>query len=211
VKRRWPWIVAALGGLALVVAFGLDRLVPATPVTTFETTPDTRETAGLVSWRNPPADMASFFPGSTRYVQKVLVLSDLRSQMVKRLGPKTVIDANSLYCFQIYRNDARLGSVLAQRASGEYGAIEYVAAYNTQGQIVGVRLQRIREPQSTVQAIDNPKWLSSLNGKGAASPFRLGDDVPAVTPPATQTADAVLESLRRLTVELNVARDHGRT
>lgn len=209
--KRWLWIVAALGGIAAAVAFSLDRLVPSAPVTTFETRPDTRETAGLVSWRNPKADMAAFFPGSTRYVQKVLVLSDLRSQMVQRLGPRTVIDANSLYCFQVYRNDTRLGSVLAQRASGEYGAIEYIAAYNTRGQIVGVRLQRMREPQSTVQAIDNPKWLGALAGKDAHSHFKLGDDVPAVTPTATQTAAAVLESLRRLTVELNVARDHGRT
>src|SRR6185437_13153562 len=101
---------------------------------------------GMCPWRTPQDDMKAFFPGATGYRQHLLVLSDLRTEVVNKLGPKTPIDANGIYSYTVLKAATPIGNVIAQRTPGEYGVVEYVEAFDPNGRIAGVKIQRLREP-----------------------------------------------------------------
>jgi hypothetical protein len=168
------------------------------------------DSPGLCPWRSPKDDMRAFFPGADHYVQHLLILSDLRMDVLHRLGPGGLMDANGMYCYRIFHGTRQVGSVLAQRAPGEYGAVEYVAAMLPNGRIAGIRIQRLREPDATAHAIRAPRWLHAFVGKNGADAFRLGADLPRTPEIAQKTAVSLADSIRRLTIEFDVAQEHGR-
>jgi len=180
------------------------------PVSAIHTTSSGVEAAGLCPWRSPKDDLQALFPGADHYEQHLVILSDLRLDISQRLGPNGLLDANGIYAYRVTRGGKSVGSILAQRAAGEYGAIEYVMAVAPDGSLAGVRLQRQREPDAIARTITSPAFLKAFAGKTAASPFHLGGDLPAVAPAARQTARSLVDSVRRLLIEFTVAREHGR-
>jgi hypothetical protein len=168
------------------------------------------ESAGMCPWRNPVADMQAFFPGSDRYEQHLLIMSDLLPETLRRLGPGSRVDANGIYCYRIYKGSKRVGVVLAQRTPGEYGVVEYAEGIGPEGKIAGLRIQRLREPAATKLAIESPAWLGAFIGNSSSSRFELGADIPNVPDDSRQTAESVVSSVRRLTIEYDVALENGR-
>ena len=97
-----------------------------------------------------------------------------------------------------------MGGVLTRRVKGEFGAIEIVLAVKNDGRLAGVKLQRIREPESVAKAFSEA-WLRSFRGKSSESNWRLGQDVPAVSDAAKVSALAILEGVRSQLILLAVA------
>ena len=155
----------------------------------------------MCPWRDPAGDMASFFPGSSRYQTETVALSRRRQAIIKRLGPETPLESNTLYVNRIFIENDQVGVVLVRRASGQYGAIDVVAAVDTIGRVVGIRVQRHREPKETANVITSDKWLSAFRGKSANSGFSLGSDLPAVPTSARASAEALARSVRGLLIE----------
>jgi hypothetical protein len=163
------------------------------------------EAPAMCPWRDPQGDLIRFFPGADVYKQETLILSQLRLEIMKRLGPGVPLESNALYVYRVARAQAPVGTILVRRAGGEYGAIEVVVAVDPKRRVVGVRLQRHREPPAVASAIASPRWLDSLRGKTAGDAFRVGGDLPAVPPAAAKSAEAVAGAVRSLLIELDVA------
>jgi len=208
-RAAWLAVGMAVVGVAVFVAVrSQDDQVPISLLRA-DSTPQ-NETPGMCPWRSPKADMQAFFPSSMRYEQRMLIFSDLRMDITKALGPKIPIDANGIYIYPVYDGKSRIGTIIPQRFPGEYGVIEYVAAFDPAGKIVGVKVQRLREPDATAKAIESTSWLGAFDGRDMKSGFVLGTDIPKVDPAASTTAQAFVDSVRRLTIEYDVALAHGR-
>ena len=151
----------------------------------------------MVPWRAPRADLDVFFPGAAlpdSAAPRVLALSSKRAEIIRRLGNETPLDSNALFVFPV---EGR-GAILLRRAAGEFGAIEVVLGVDTAGKVVGLRLQRHREPPEIERALTARPFLMSFSGKTAQSHFEL----PAQTPPvAEKSARAVLRAVRALLIE----------
>ena len=106
----------------------------------------------MCPWREPEKDLRRFFPGATSYRTDTLALSSIRQRILNRLGPGSRIEDNSLYVHRALRGTETVGSVLVRRAAGPHGAIEVVAAVDRSGKLVGLRVQRHREPEATARA-----------------------------------------------------------
>jgi hypothetical protein len=149
--------------------------------------------------------MQTFFPGATGYQAETRTLSGLRLEMARRLGRQPTAEENLLQLNRVSREQELLGYVLTQRVKGEYGAIELVLAVLTNGQVQGLRLQRLREEEVVAGALQNPAWLGSFRGKSAKNDWRLGHDIPEVVTEARSSAQAVVEGVRGLLIRLETS------
>jgi hypothetical protein len=163
------------------------------------------EVPAMCPWRDPKSDLRRFFPGADSYGQETLILSPLRLEIMKRLGPGVPLESNALYIYRALQGQTRRGTALVRRASGEYGAIEVVVAVDPERRVIGVHLQRHREPPAIASAIASPQWLGAFRGKTANDAFHIGGDLPAVPPVAEKSAEAIAGAVRSLLIELDVA------
>ena len=130
----------------------------------------------MCPWRDPKGDLARFFPGEKSWHQETLILSSHRGEILKRLGPGEALDSNSLYVYRVGSSKIDpVGSLLVKRFAGEYGAIEAVIAVSPARRIVGVRVQRHREPPESAKALES---TAGFAGKTAGDP--LPQDSPAL-------------------------------
>ena len=83
--------------------------------------------------------------------------------------------------------------------------IELLLAVGTNGNVVGARLQRLREPEAVASRLQSAAWLGRFVGKSGASPWRSGTDFPQVPVAAQPSAAAVLDAARTLLILLAVA------
>jgi hypothetical protein len=151
----------------------------------------------MVPWRTPQADMAAFFPGAPlpdSAAPKVVSLAAWRAEIIKRLGKETPLDSNALYIYPIPRE----GAILLRRAAGEFGGIEVVLGIADDGKVVGVRLQRHREPPEIERFLTSPRFLDGFVGKTSQSELTLPTNTPTM---AQKSALAVLRSVRALLIE----------
>jgi hypothetical protein len=199
-------LIAAAGALLLLggaVAWRLnERSAPEIP---FETKSKPPPSAPLCPWREPSADLSRFFPAATRYEVETRILSGLREELAVRLGRPPTGDENALHLYRVYRDQAPIGNVLTGRVKGEHGALELVLATDPGGSICGLRLQRLREPEPVAQAVQDPKWLASFNGRRAGDEFQPGRDIADVAAEARVSALAVAEGARSLLILLAAA------
>ncbi|MEI6431382.1 MAG: hypothetical protein WCP07_04290, partial [bacterium] len=93
-------------------------------------------------------------------------------------------------------------------APGEYGAIETVLAVSPERRIVGIHIQRNREPSPIIAALTDAQWLQSFQGKDAKSLFQLGKDLPEVPEAAQRSALAVATVVRSLLIEYDVVESY---
>jgi hypothetical protein len=205
VPRRILILVGALG-LLLVLAWQFPRLSCPEPLVESRAKPP--EPMPLCPWREPDADMHALFPSGTHYEAETRILSGLRVELEERLGRRPSAEENALHLFRIYRDQTPLGTVVTRRIKGDYGAIELVLAIGQDLRVRGWRLQRSREPEPVLEALLDPAWRRSFEGKGADSPWQLGLDIPQVVPVAAGSAAAVVEGARSLLI-LVAAADHS--
>lgn len=202
---RRPLLFAALAASTCVAVVGW-RLSQSSSSESFSAPTITPpEAAPLCPWREPAADLQRFFPSATRYEARTRILSGLRSELAQRLGRVPTGDENALRLCQVYEDETWLGSILTRRVKGEYGAIEVVLAADTNSCVRGVRLQRLREPGSIADILEDTNWLGTFDGKHAQDRWRLGSDIPMVPAQARASAEAIIEGARSLLVSLVTA------
>jgi len=163
----------------------------------------------MCPWREPASDLNLFFPNATGYKVETRILSGLRLELASRLGRAPTGDENALRVYPVYQGETPLGLVMTRRVKGALGAIEVVVAVNTNQQICGVRLQRLRESESTTSVLLSPSWLRSFEGKNADAPCQLGRDIPAVPAEASASAESIAQGVRSLLIQLAVANQEG--
>lgn len=196
-------VLAALAGAGAWAWATRQAQTPALETLTL-TRPVVTAPPAMCAWRNPSSDMAAFFPGADSYHTRLMVLSGLRVPIRQRLG--VYPDADVLYAYTVFRRGARCGEVLTHRVAGEYGAMEVVVGVDAQGRVTGMRLQRLREPDAVARALTAPAWDGAFRGKTAGDAWRLGQDIPDVPPPARVSAGKVVDAVRALLIEYDVAR-----
>ena len=163
------------------------------------------EAAPLCPWREPETDMKAFFPAATDHRSELRILSGLRAELAQQLHRQPTGDDNALRLNRIYRGDTRLGAILTRRVKGECGAIELVVAINNDGAVQGLRLQRLREPESTAAALEDPHWLAAFAGKRASALWQMGIDLPLVCAPARPSATAIIDGVRTVLILADTA------
>ena len=162
----------------------------------------------MTPWRDPIGDMARFFPGASDYSQDTLILSPYRLEILKRLGSGISLDSNTLYAYRVRRQGKVVGTILIRSAPGEYGAIETVLAVSPERRIVGIHIQRNREPSPIIAALTDAQWLQSFQGKDAKSLFQPGKDLSEVPEAAQRSALAVATVVRSLLIEYDVVESY---
>jgi hypothetical protein len=198
VKKRFVgFIVVGLLGAALGLAYLLHDDSGSIKSTYASADAFAQKGQAMVPWRTPQADMAAFFPGAPlpdSAATKVISLAAKRTQIMKRLGKETPLDSNALYVYPVPGE----GAVLLRRAAGEFGGIEVVLGIAEDGKVVGVRLQRHREPPEIERFLTSPSFLDGFVGKTSQSELALPTNTPTM---AQKSALAVLRSVRALLIE----------
>lgn len=199
------WILPGAGALALILAVVSWRSGSSPTEPVFDPQVRPPPAAPLCPWREPESDLQSFFPDATRHEVETRILSGRRVELAERLGRAPTGDENTLHVWRIHRGNVVVGWVLTRRVKGEHGAVELVVAVDREERIRGLRLQRLREPESIARALQNPEWLRSFEGKRAGHAWKLGSDVPEVPAEARASAAAVVEGVRSLLVLLEAS------
>jgi hypothetical protein len=199
-------ILFGAGGLTLLSAIvGWRIMNSSSPETLLESKARPPQAAPLCPWREPQSDLKQFFPSATRYETETRILSGLRVELAERLGRTPTGEENALHVYRIYQDNLALGAVLTRRVKGAYGAIELVLAVDPAERVRGLRLQRLREPDSVAAALQNPDWLHSFAGRNASSAWKIGGDISEVPAEARASAGAIVEGTRSLLILLAAA------
>lgn len=159
----------------------------------------------MCPWRQPLADMATFFPGATSYRTETLILTSHLRELKTLLGRFPAPEENPLYVHRVFAGSQQIGSVLARRVKGEYGAIEIVLAIKD-SKVTALRIQRMREPAIIARSLGSKLWLQSFEGKTIDSAWNIGPNMPVV---ARFSAQAVVEGARSLLILHEVGVGHG--
>jgi len=164
------------------------------------------EVAPLCPWRNPSEDCASWFPAADRSEAELQILSALRSEIPRVLGRDPNPEDNARYVHRVFAKDRCVGEVVVRRVKGPSGSLEVVVGLTLDGTLVGVRLQRAREPDAVLAAVDGT-WLAAFRGLKQEAPLRPGVDLPVVSPVAVTTADAITAAVRTVLATRELATD----
>ena len=170
----------------------------------FETENRPPPPAPMCPWREPASDLKKFFPNATGYQVETRILSGLRLELAARLGRTPTGDENALRVYSVHQEQTLLGVVLTRRVKGALGAIEVVLAVNTNQQICGLRLQRLREPEVSAASLQSLEWLRSFEGKRADSSWQLGKEIPDVPADARTSAAAIIDGVRSALIWLAI-------
>lgn len=199
------WFLLALATALLVLAWWRPRSDSRDAV--FEPEVRLNEPAPVCPWREPAADLKAYFPGATQYRTETRILSGKRLELQERLGHPPA--ENSLRVHRIFRSEEPLGAVLTQRVKGEHGVIELVLALGEDQAIRGLRLQRQREPELVLQALEDPDWLKAFVGKRADADWRLGGAVPELPEAARRSGGQIVLGVRTLLAMMLVSDDRA--
>jgi hypothetical protein len=208
VSRSAFWALA-VGLIVTGASFWLWQQKSASTETVFQPKLRGIEPPSLCPWREPDSDLRQFFPDATGWQAETRILSGQRLQLAERLGRPPDLDENSLRVYRVLRNGRSVGSVLTRRVKGEYGAIELVLGLDQGQRVLGLRLQRLREPEAVARALQDSGWLASFRGKNASSDWRLGASIPDVPPDARASADHIVQGVRSLLILDAVAGDQS--
>jgi hypothetical protein len=201
----------AAGGILLAIVIGVAGylLRPTAPELPVVHNTSTVELAPMCPWREPEADLRTFFPGATGHRQQSRILSAQRLEIQRRLGRPPTPEENALYLNQVLSGEKPLGVILTRRVKGEFGGIEVVLAINPDGTARGVRLQREREPEAISAAIRSPKWLSHFRGWSPTTSPDQASLLSALPTPARKTGAAIAEAVHNLLVLHEIATQRG--
>ena len=160
------------------------------------------EATPLCPWREPVSDLKQFFPNATSYEEETRILSGLRVELEQRLGRAPTSDETALHVWRVHQQGVVAGGVLTRRVKGGHGAIELVLAVDPDERVHGMRLQRLREPETVARALQDPQWLRSFAGRRADSPWNVENDIAVLPPAARASAQAIVEAARSLLILL---------
>jgi hypothetical protein len=199
-------LLLGAGAVAVVAGFlGLRATRSSSGETLFEPKTKPAQAAPMCPWRNPQSDLSSFFPEATRWEPETHILSGRRIELAQRLGRMPTGDENVLFGYRVYGDDRPLGIVLTRRVKGQSGAIELVLATDTEQRVCGVRLQRLREPESVAHALQDPGWTKLFLGKTANSDWSDTDGFAGIPAEGKGSAEAISDGTRSLLILLAAA------
>jgi Na+-translocating ferredoxin:NAD+ oxidoreductase RnfG subunit len=133
--------------------------------------------AALCVWVNPDRDIKNFFPGANSYVTDVQDYTKAQGEAIeKRLGAKLDPDENEFKFYRVKKAGKVVGTVLTHQARGKYGAVQTVVGIGTDNKVIGVYVQRFREPVN----LNKPDFLKQFAGKDANDPLEIGKDITAI-------------------------------
>ena len=112
------------------------------------------EPASPCPWRDAGEDMTNWFPGATEHSSLDLVLSGKSPELQQTLGRRLLPEEMALHTYPVLSNHVHLGTVLTRRLKGEHGGIEMALALDTNRQVKALKVQRIREPEHVVRALE---------------------------------------------------------
>lgn len=202
--------VAGALGIAVLSVIGWSAFRPNDADVVFEPPARQIEPAPFCPWREPQQDLETFFRGATQSRSETRVLSSQLLILQKRLGRPPNPEELSLSIQRVLQVDHVMGSIMTRRVKGENGAIEIVVAVNPDQTVHGIRVQRIREPESIARSVQNPIWLGAFEHKDASSRFELGRDIPEVPDAARASAQAIIDGVRSLLILSSIAEGEGK-
>lgn len=168
----------------------------------------------MCPWREPEGDIRRYYPGALGYRTEPRILSAERVELARRLGRFPSAAEHAVYLHRVRKNGSAAGTVLVRRVKGPYGAIEVIAALDNRGRVLGVRLQRHREPASIAGVLTSPEWLGAFKGRTAGDSMDQdawipGRGLPAVPQEAQATASSAAEAVRSMLVLYDLAEARG--
>ena len=183
-------------GAALLLAGIVLRLANSPSKEIVFETKNPPQLSALCPWREPQSDLKSLFPAASRWEPETRILSGRRAELAHRLGRMPTADESALRVYRIFGGDTALGEVTTRRVKGSFGAIEMVLAADTKGQITGLLLQRLREPEPAATALREGNWRQWFAGKRADSSWDSGDALNQLPVDARASGQAVVEGAR---------------
>lgn len=192
-------------GLILLTALGVRLAASRSGDKIFEVQTKPTSLAPMCPWREPAADLQEFFPTATGYGLETRILSGLRLELSQQLGRPPTAEENALQVFRILQGHEPVGEIVTRRLKGTSGAIEIVLAADTAGRILGLRLQRQREPEAVVQALRDEVWRRWFVGKDAKSPWHCDELMGRFPAEARDTAKEIVNTARSTMILLGVS------
>ena len=156
--------------------------------------------ASLCVWVNPDRDIRNFFPGASNYITEVKKYTkEQEAAIVKRIEAPLDPDENEFKFYRVKKQGQVVGTVLTHQARGKYGAVQTVVAVGNDGRIVGVYVQRQREPTN----LNQESFLRQFKGKTANDPLTVGKDIVPISG-YDQSCQAVAFSVKKIIVACDV-------
>jgi len=150
----------------------------------------------LCVWLNPDRDIRAFFPGAGSYLTEVRAPSREQVAVIeRRVGGRLDPDENEFRFYRVQKSRRAVGTVLTHQARGRYGAVQVVVAIAADGKVIGVAVQRHREPVNLNQA----EFLRQFRGKTADEPIAVGKDIDPIKGHET-SSQAVAISVKKILV-----------
>ncbi|MFZ5471556.1 MAG: hypothetical protein ACOZIN_19190 [Myxococcota bacterium] len=144
------------------------------------------------SW--PGKRLAEAMPEAKKFTQKQVVLGTAQIEWIeKTLGSRIgTEDKNPTFYIGTGSDGRTMGVVFFLDVAGENGEVEMGVAMTPAAAVQRVVLYEHSEPSS----VASKEFLSKLEGKKAADPFRVGEDVKAPAG-AEKSAQALATGVRR--------------
>lgn len=154
----------------------------------------------LCVWVNPDRDLKNFFPGAKSYTTDILKYNKAQGKEIeKRLGGKLDPDENEFKFYRVKKDNKLVGTVLTHQARGKYGAVQTVAGIGNDGKIIGVYVQRHREPTN----LNKESFLKQFEGKTVDDPITVGKDIDPIKG-YDKSSQAVAFSVKKILVVFDV-------
>ncbi len=134
--------------------------------------------AALCVWVNPDRDIKTFFPGAKNYTTEMKTYTKEQGQAIeKRIAGKLDPDENEFRFYRVKKDGKVVGTVLTHQARGKYGAVQVVVGIGNDSKVIGVYVQRHREPTN----LNKLTFLKQFAGKDAGDPIEVGKDITAIS------------------------------
>ncbi|MGC3998891.1 MAG: FMN-binding protein [Anaeromyxobacter sp.] len=153
------------------------------------------------------ADQAqrALFPEADAFEEKLVAVdAGLRATLEARLGGP--LRAERWRVRVARRQGAAVGVVVVDDVIGKFDWITYAAALGADGAVRGVEILAYRESHGGEVRL--PRWRKQFQGKTAAAPLRVGEDIANISG-ATLSAQHVTDGVRRIVVTVAALRQAG--
>ena len=134
------------------------------------------------------------FPAASAFVPQPIALSGEQLQAISAAAG-THVDTTQWNVFAAKSGDALLGYVITDAVIGKFQLINYAVAFDTDGAIRDVEILSYREEHGG--EVRTHAWRKQFEGKSAASPLRIGEDIPGISG-ATMSCTHMTDGIRRL-------------
>jgi Na+-translocating ferredoxin:NAD+ oxidoreductase RnfG subunit len=154
----------------------------------------------LCVWLNPDRDIKKFFPGAKSYTTDIKKYSTEQGKAIeKRIGAKLDPDENEFKFYRVKKDNKQVGTVLTHQARGRYGAVQVVVGIGNDNKVIGVYVQRDREPTN----LNVESFLKQFAGKTVEDPISIEKDIKPIKG-HEKSSHAVAYSVKKILVVYDV-------